>query len=62
MGCCSAFKNDIFMDKEIIVNLSHKEIEDFLGRNRNDSKKVQKQNIQNFLRKLWKRMPKVQKK
>ena len=50
------------MDKEIIVNLSHKEIEDFFGRNRNDSKKSSKQNIQNFLRKLWKRMPKVQKK
>ena len=48
MSCCSAFKNDIFMDKEIIVNLSHKEIEDFLGRNRNDSKKSSKTKYSKF--------------
>ena len=39
MGCCNAFKNDIFMDKELIVNLGPKEIITFKGRNRNDSKK-----------------------
>ena len=39
MGCCTAFKNDIFMDKELIVNLGPKEIITFKGRNRNDSKK-----------------------
>ena len=39
MGCCTAFKNDIFMEKDLIVNLGPKEIEEFIGRKRNDSKK-----------------------
>ena len=39
MGCCTAFKNDIFMDKDLIMNLGPKEIEEFIGRKRNDSKK-----------------------
>ena len=36
MGCCTGLKNDIFSDKEIIVNLGPKEITDFIGRNRYD--------------------------
>ena len=39
MGCCTVFKNDIFMDKELIVSLGPKEIDEFIGRKRNDSKK-----------------------
>ena len=31
MGCCVGLKNDIFTDKELIVNLGPKEIENFLG-------------------------------
>ena len=31
MGCCAGLKNDIFPDKEIIINLGPKEIENFLG-------------------------------
>ena len=31
MGCCVGLKNDIFNDKEIIINLGPKEIENFLG-------------------------------
>ena len=38
MGCCTALKNDIFSDKEIIVNLGPKEITDFIVRNRYDDK------------------------
>ena len=38
MGCCTCLKNDIFSDKEIIVNLGPKEIADFTGRNRYDYK------------------------
>jgi len=34
MGCCIGLKNDIFMGKEIIINLDSKDIEDYLGINR----------------------------
>ena len=39
MGCCTSLQNDLFTGKEIIVNLGPKEIEEFIGRKRNDSKK-----------------------
>ena len=44
MGCCAYLKNDIFTDKELIMNLNRKEleeIEDFIERNRDDSKNTQ---------------------
>ena len=31
MGCCVGLRNYIFSDKELIVNLGPKEIENFLG-------------------------------
>ena len=31
MGCCVGLRNDIFTDKELIVNLGPKEIKNFLG-------------------------------
>ena len=33
MGCCAGFKNIQFTDKEIIVNLGPKEIENYLEKN-----------------------------
>ena len=39
MGCCTSLQNNLFRGKEIIVNLGPKEIEKFIGRNRNNSKK-----------------------
>ena len=33
MGCCTGFKNIQFADKEIIVNLGPKEIENYLEKN-----------------------------
>ena len=33
MGCCAGFKNIQFADKEIIVNLGPKEIENYLEKN-----------------------------
>ena len=33
MGCCTGFKNDKFAYKDIIVNLSPKEIENYLENN-----------------------------
>ena len=39
MGCCTSLQNNLFTGKEIIVNLGPKEIEEFIGRNRNNSKK-----------------------
>ena len=30
MGCCTSLKTDIFLDKEYIVNLGPKDIEDFI--------------------------------
>ena len=61
MGCCTSLQNDLFTGKEIIVNLGPKEIEEFIGRNRNNNKKVLIQNIPNFLLKPWKQIQKVQK-
>lgn len=61
MGCCTSLQNDLFTGKEIIVNLGPKEIEEFIGRNRNNSKKFPIQNIPNFLLKPWKQIQKVQK-
>ena len=34
MGCCVSLKNDVFLDKELIVNLAPKEIENLMGSNR----------------------------
>ena len=34
MGCCVSLKNDVFFDKELIVNLAPKEIENLMGSNR----------------------------
>ena len=35
MGCCVGLKNDISPYKELIVNLSPNEIENYIGTNRN---------------------------
>ena len=35
MGCCVGLKNDISPCKELIVNLSPNEIENYIGTNRN---------------------------
>ena len=34
MGCCVSIKTDVFLDKELIVNLAPKEIENLMGSNR----------------------------
>ena len=34
MGCCVSIKTDVFLDKEFIVNLAPKEIENLMGNNR----------------------------
>ena len=35
MGCCVGLKNDIYPYKELIVNLSPNQIENYIGTNRN---------------------------
>ena len=61
MGCCTSLQNDLFTGKEIIVNLGPKEIEEFIGRNRNNSKKSYNTKYSIFLLKPWKQIQKVQK-
>ena len=34
MGCCVTIKTDLFFDKELIVNLAPKKIENLMGNNR----------------------------
>ena len=35
MGCCVGLRNDIYTYKELIVNLSPNQIENYIGTNRN---------------------------
>ena len=44
MGCCVGLKNDIFPDKEIIINLGPKEIETFIGNKEDFFKEPSKSN------------------
>ena len=61
MGFCTSLQNDLFTGKEIIVNLGPKEIEEFIGRNRNNSKKSSNTKYSKFSSKTWKQIQKVQK-
>ena len=38
MGCCIGMRNDTFLDKELIINLGPKEINDFLLREEENPK------------------------
>ena len=42
MGCCVSLKNDVFLDKELIVNLAPKEIEYLMGNNREYNRNTSK--------------------
>ena len=44
MGCCVGLKNDTFPDKELIVNLGPKEIENFIGNSEDFFKEPSKSN------------------
>ena len=42
MGCCTSLKSDIFLNKEYIVNLGPKDIEDFIFSTPDTSKNKEK--------------------
>ena len=60
MGCWAGFKNDNFIDKEIIVNLGIKDIENYLEKNEEYQKNHQTYNLVNLLLSPWKQMQKAQ--
>ena len=45
MGCCTGLKNDVFVGKELIVDISPQEIENLMGSNREYSRNTQKKNL-----------------
>ena len=45
MGCCVDLKSDIFPDKDIIINLGPKEIENYVGNNGDIFKASPKSNL-----------------
>ena len=45
MGCCVTIKTDVFFDKELIVNLAPKKIENLMGNNRKYSQNTPKMKL-----------------